>query len=45
MTEYILKKSKNKDKKYTLLIKDKDKQKIINFGQKYYEDFTAHKDE
>lgn len=44
MTEYILTKSKNKDNKYALVIKYKDKQKTINFGDKQYEDFTIHKD-
>ena len=38
----IIKKSENKDKKFTAKIDDK---KTIHFGAKLYEDYTHHKDE
>ena len=40
MTEYILSKSKNKNKKWALSNGDK----TINFGANGYEDYTIHKD-
>lgn len=38
---YILDKSKVKNKKYSILTPDN---KLINFGDKRYDDFTTHKD-
>lgn len=44
MTEYILKESNAKGKKFALIIKDADSTKTINFGSEPYEDYTDHKD-
>ena len=41
MTEIIISKSKNKDKKYDARI---DGKKTISFGAVGYEDYTTHKD-
>ena len=43
----FLTKSDKKDKKYKVYLFDnaKNKTKIINFGQKGYEDYTIHKNE
>ena len=40
MTEYILSKSKNKLKKWSL----SDGNRTVNFGAEGYEDYTIHKD-
>ena len=41
MTEIIITKSKNKDKKYSAVI---DGKKTIHFGAVGYEDYSVHKD-
>ena len=41
MTEIIISKSKNKDKKYSAVI---DGKKTIHFGAVGYEDYSVHKD-
>ena len=45
MTEYILQKSTNKNKKYALkIIPEEGRPKTINFGAKGYSDYTIHGD-
>ena len=41
MNNIIIKKSENKDKKFTAIINNKK----INFGSSFYEDYTQHKNE
>ena len=42
MTEVIIKKSKNPEKKYDAIINGK---KTVSFGSAPYEDYTTHKDD
>ena len=42
MNNIIIKKSENKDKKFTAII---DNKKTVHFGDNRYQDFTLHKDD
>lgn len=47
MPYFTLEKSKQKNKKYKVVVYDHNKKKLktIHFGDSRYEDFTTHKDE